>query len=246
MTSKHDVLAYGLDYLRFKVFSERDVISIASRLHYVDINTPWYHGTRFVDITGSQLALIRIVEYPPDVAVELARLYPVHRIDVFIDVSGDYLGDIPTLGTKIYNRNKLETVYSMNLSKRGDAPVFGRAYDARAAGHYDVQATRFEVEYKKQYALRMLTCAGWTSNPIGVALHSIKTMFGVGIDIEDVEPIEFSAPTEKLEHSRERFYSRYGKGIVNDIESMGVERFYRFIMECIQEREQDTDGDQND
>ena len=49
-------------------------------------------------------------------------------------------------------------------------------------------------------------------------------------------PIEFEAQATRLEHDRERFYARYGKNIARDISEMGVESFYKFVMECISRR----------
>jgi hypothetical protein len=170
------------------------------------------------------------------VALELSELYPCARVDVFIDVEGDLLPSIQPMGTVISNGGKVETIYSTHLKKRGDAPVFGRAYDAQRAGHYDTQVTRFEIEYKKQYAQQLLSCGRWFRNPIGVALNHIKALFGVSLWMERIEPIEFKANTKRLEHSRERFYSRYGKNILLDLEMMGREKLYEFIMECISER----------
>lgn len=245
MGENEDVIAYGLDYLRFKIFSDNDLVHIGSRLHYVDISQQFYHGERFVDLPGAQLELIRVVERPDCVAQELSLLYPCSRVDVFVDVSGDLLPSLPNLGTTISNGGKVETVYSAHLAKRGDKPVFGRAYDARAAGHYDRPVTRFEIEYKKQYASKLLVAGLWAKNPVGVALGHIKALFGVALWVENVDAVEFRAITKPLSHSRERFYARYGKGILNDVENHGLQGLHRFIMECVSQG-QGAEGETQD
>jgi hypothetical protein len=215
-------------------------------LHYVDVRTPWFHGNRYLDITGEQLALVRTVESVPDMAVELGKIFPCARIDVFVDVLGNLLPQVKSSGTKIYNSDRLETVYSAHLRQRGDKPVFARAYDAKAAGHYIMPTTRFEVEYKKEYAAQLLTLAGWRYNPIAVALNHIAALLGVKIWVDDVMPIEWEAIGERLSHSRERFYARYGKGIIDDISTMGVQGLHRFIMECLQNGKDACDDQKED
>lgn len=237
--SSGNVVSHGLDYLRFKVWSDRDILCIAQRVEYVDINTPWFHGERFVDITGEQLSVIRTVENVPSLAAEIAKLYPVNRVDVFVDVLGNLLDKCQKTGTVISNQGRIETIYSAHLAKRGDKPVFARAYDAKTAGHYPMPVTRFEVEYKRHYAAQLLGVQGWVHNPIAVALNHIRLLLGVSIWVDDVDPIEYEAKATRLEHDRERFYARYGKNIARDISEMGVESFYKFVMECISRRTND-------
>lgn len=216
------------------MFSEHDIRHIGTEMPYLEVNEVRFHGQRFVDLTGSQLEVIRMFENVPDIAVKLAEVYPVSRVDVFVDVAGDVLDDVTAKGTRISNDGRVETIYSHHLKKRGDRPVFCRAYNAQKAGHYSEPVTRFEVEYKRQFARSLLNTAGWQANPIGTALHSIMVLLGVSIWIEDIDPIELDAPRKRYEHDRERFYRRYGKGILNDVNDLGLQGLHSFILQCVQ------------
>ncbi len=238
MTKAYDVIAYGLDYVRYKIFGGADFQHIGSRLSYLELTERYFHGSRFVDLTGKQLEIIRMFEDVNDVVTSLASLFPVTRIDVFIDVQGNVLGDVATEGTLIYNDNRLETVYSQNLKFRGNLGVFCRAYNAQVAGHYDIPATRFECEYKRNQAKAMLNSDGWAVDPISVAQYSIASNFGVNICIPGITGVDFNAPTKRYEHSRTRFYKRYGKNILLDIEKMGVQGLYTFVCECLEEKDE--------
>lgn len=229
----HNVVAYGIDYLRFAIKSDQDLRFIQQRLEYIDIYERWFHGHRYVDITGKQLELIRMVENVDTVILELAYLYKVSRIDVFCDVEGYLLLGIRRNGTVISNNNRIETVYSHHLGKRGDYDVFARVYDAAASGHYESAVTRFECEFKREHARALLSVDGWTVNPVGDMLHCIRLLFGTRIEIPGILAIEFNAPKRRLEHSRERFYAKYGKSIIQDIQDMGVGSLYNFIRECV-------------
>jgi len=233
----YNVIAYGLDYVRYKVFSNRDVVYIGKKIPYIEIQDRYFHGVRFVDLAGKQLEIIRMLEDVNACVLSLAEVYPVHRVDVFVDVEGDVLDAVTSDGTVIMNAGRVETIYSHHLKRRGNVSVFARAYDAQAAGHYGVSTTRLEVEFKKASARGLLKAGKWLVNPIGAMLHSIKMLLGVSIQIDDIEGVEIDAPRRKYEHSRERFYMRYGQSIARDIESMGVQGLYDFIVKCIRQKE---------
>lgn len=232
----YDVIAYGLDYVRYKIFSDKDFTYIGTQLPYLELTERNFHGSRFIDLTGKQLEVIRIFEDVNDAVVLLAETFPVTRLDVFVDVAGYVLGDVTTNGTLIFNYSRLETMYSDNLRKRGDLSTFCRVYDAQAAEHYDVPVTRFECEYKRERAKALLGVNGWCVNPVGAMLHSIKVHFGVDIRISGQVGVDFDAPTKKYEHNRARFYKRYGKNIMLDVENMGMQGLYVFITECMEEK----------
>lgn len=237
------MLAYGIDYLRYKTPGAPDVLHIAARLPYIDIAPRWFHGCRFVDVTGRQLEIIRMFEDVSETAAEIAEVYPVHRVDVFVDVLGDILADVKSSGTKISNGGRVETIYSIHLKQRGNVRAFGRAYDAQAAGHYDMPVTRLECEFKLELARALLNTRGWCVNPVALMLQHIKAMFGVTIVIENVEPIDLNAPRRKLEHNRERFYRRYGRSIYNDVEKMGVQGFQEYVLQCVQNAQGGNDSE---
>ncbi|MEE8599282.1 MAG: hypothetical protein V3S69_07250, partial [Dehalococcoidales bacterium] len=192
------VIAHGLDYARFKLFGVLDENFVRQRFAYIDVYIRMFHGSRFLDLTGKQLELIRMFE-DVDVAVrEMAHIYPVNRIDVFVDVEGAHLGDVEQRGTVISNAGTIETIYSHHLKTRGDRPSFGRAYDARAAGHYLVDVTRYEVEYKREHARALLGSDGWKVDPLGVTVRCIKAMFGVDVGIEGVKGVDLNAPQRRM------------------------------------------------
>lgn len=235
-----NVVAYGIDYLRFGIKSDLDLRFIQQRLEYVDVYERWFHGHRYVDLTGQQLGLIRMVEDLDKVILELAYLYRVSRIDVFCDVEGYLLLSVKRSGTVISNNGRVETVYSHHLGKRGDYDVFARVYDAEASGHYESAVTRFECEFKRHHARTLLSVNGWTVNPIGNMLHCIRLLFGTRIEIPGIAAIEYNAPKVRLEHSRERFYKRFGQSIMRDIETMGVGSLHSFIRECLANKRSGT------
>lgn len=236
MIKQYDVIAYGIDYVRYRIFSDTDYRYIGTKLPYLELTERFFHGKRFIDLTGKQLEVIRMFENVDDVVLSLAQLFPVTRVDVFVDVLGNVLGDVKTSGTLIYNDHRLETAYSRNLMQRGNLGIFCRAYDAQAAKHYDVPATRFECEYKRNNAKTMLNTTGWGIEPIGAMLNDTQEHFGVGIHIPGHPYVDFNAPTRRYEHNRERFYKRYGKNILLDIETMGAQGLYTYIMECMDEK----------
>lgn len=235
------VLAMGLDYLRYRVHSAQDIRDIQTLLPYLQIIDRNYHGSRFVDLSGKQLEVVRTFNNVANIACRLASWFVVSRIDVFIDVEGNRLGAIEAKGTIIVNDGRIETIYSHNLKNRGNVPAFCRAYDARAAGHYDRPSTRFECEFKREAARALLTAEGWTLDPIGVMLHNIALHLGVTIDLPDHAAIDMDAPQQRYSHSRERFYLRYGQSIARDIEAMGVKGVYEYIQRCIADKE-DANG----
>lgn len=227
------VVQHSLDYVRFKIFSDVDVGWLSTLLSYVDVQAVWYHGTRFVNLSGDDLALMRTFT---DVASELATIsyaLPVSRIDYAVDVYGDWLSVCSRPGTVISNNGRVETIYSDHLSVRGDRTHFARAYDARAAGHYDYPVTRFECEFKRHVAANMLRDGHWHVSPCAAAMYDIKMFFGVEIKIKDVRAVEFNPRREVLEHDRSRFYRRYGRRILEDVESMGVQRWSRWVHDVL-------------
>lgn len=232
--TQYQVVAHGLDYLRYKIFSDVDLEYIQRELDYLDVVEKKWHGSRFVDITGKQIEVIRLLGDINEISVALAVMYPLSRIDVFVDITGNVLDKVKSLGTVISNGGRVETIYSDLLTLRGDKAVFARAYDAKAAGHYESETTRFECEFKREHARAMLGSDGWTVNPVGVALRAFKVLFGIDIWVDDIQPIDFDAPRRQYEHDRERFYMRYGKGIQNDIEKMGLQGFALYVRECVQ------------
>jgi len=236
MTEQYDVVAHGIDYVRYRIFSDTDFQYIGSKLPYLELTERFFHGKRFIDLTGKQLEMIRMFEDVDLTITHLASLFPVTRIDVFVDVLGGHLSDARQMGTLIYNVGYLETVYSHNLKNRGNLGVFGRAYDAQKAGHYGEPVTRFEIEYKRNDAKVMLNTNGWGIEPIGAMLNDILEHFGVSIHILGHPHVDFNAPTRRYEHSRERFYKRYGKNILLDIEQMGAQGLYTFVTECLEEK----------
>lgn len=235
------VIDVGLDYLRLKITNDPDLLFIGRRLDYVDVQQRSFHGSKFVDLTGDNLRVISLFEHVPDVAAELARVFPVTRIDVYCDVEGDVLDKVKSDGTRISNGGRVETIYSVHLRDRGNVGVFGRVYDAKAAGHYDKASTRFECEFKREYARTMLTTTGWKVSPVSVLVSSVRRLFGVMLEIPGFIPIDWNAPRVRLEHSRERFYKRYGKGVLNDVETMGMQGFATFVRECVQDAKRSND-----
>jgi hypothetical protein len=228
-----DAIAYGLDYVRLNVGNMSGVDYVARTLPYLDVKARWYHGVLCVDMPGEDLQLVRIFDDLQEVVLHLAFVFPVTRIDVFIDCEGDSIPSIPKPGTCIENYGRTETVYSHHLASRGNHPIFARAYNAQSAGHYDTEATRFECEFKQEMSSAILNSDGWMVDPISVALWHIKDIYGVDIDIPNKVSVELNPPRRKYSHSRERFYKRYGKSIALDIESMGVQGLHKYIMECI-------------
>lgn len=239
MAHTGQVVSHGLDYVRYAIESEQDLQYIGAAVPYVEVVGRWMHGKRFVDFAGSALALIRTFDDLETLVEGLAVLYPVTRLDVYIDVVGDVLDKVGQPGTCIFNGGRLETIYSHNLKVRGDRPTFARVYDAKAAGHYLFPVTRFEVEFKRNHVKGIIDNTGFRCNPIAVALNAIRVLFGYELVIDGIEPVELDAPETRLEHSRERFYRRYGKNILVDLEQMGHQTFYQFVLECVQEGYED-------
>lgn len=229
----YKVIATGLDYVRYRVFTEHDIVYFQKVLAYLDITERRYHGSMFVDLSGKQIEVVRMFNDVSDVVVGFAKKYVVSRLDVFIDVAGNHLGIIDAKGTVIVNEGRIETIYSHNLKSRGNVPVFCRAYDAKSAGHYPDPVTRFECEFKRESARHILGKEGWKADPIDVALHNVLLHFGVRIQVEGHTAIDMDAPRTEYSHSRERFYTRYGQAIARDIEVMGVQGLYNFILECV-------------
>lgn len=229
-----NIVSYGIDYVRFKCESEDDFLYIANSLEYVPVMRTSFHGGTFVDISGKMLETIRTVESVPDMVADMCQLVKLSRLDVYIDVVGDILPECKTPGTEIRNDGKTETIYSHKLTSRGNVPVFGRAYDAQAAKHYDFPVTRFEIEFKNPLVVTMCNPdEGWAVNPIDVALWHIMDIYGANITIQGRTAIEFNPPKRRLAPDRERFYSKYGKGILHDIETWGTEQFLQFLFTVV-------------
>lgn len=243
MTKDLAVIAYGLDYLRFRIFQEADVEYFARELPYVELADRWFHGSRFIDITGKNLEILRMLDDAQNVVLGFASMYPLHRLDVFVDVLGDALPMVKTQGTMIANGSRIETKYSHHLKRRGNLQAFGRVYDAKAAGHYEIDVTRFEIEYKREAARALLGKTGWKRNPVCVALSSISEFFSVDLAIENLQAVELNAPKRRYSYDRERFYARYGRNIVGDIQEMGVQSFYDYVWNCIQDIKEDINDE---
>lgn len=225
-----DIVSYGLDYVRFKCETEQDYLYVANSLDYINVIRTSYHGGTFVDITGSMLATIRTVESVPEMVAFMGKLLKLSRLDVYIDVVGDVLCDCHVPGTEIRNGGKTETIYSHHLGSRGNVPVFARAYDAMSAGHYDFPSTRFEIEFKNPLVVSMVHHTdGWIINPIDVALWHINDIFGVRLSVQGHSAIEFNPEKKRIVPDRERFYTKYGKGILHDIETWGITQFLQFL-----------------
>lgn len=228
-----EVISYGLDYIRFAVETDQDVRAIQMHFDYLNLQPVWHHGLRFIDITGSQMAVIRTIEDMLYAFWSLASVHRVTRIDFYIDVEGLVLHKCKQPGTVIMNGGNVETIYSHKLSNRGHHSVFLRAYDAQEAGHYDVPVTRFEVEFKREIVPGLIDHKQGVYKAIaGVALHHIERTFDVKLKLTGFLPIEYKPTRERLKADRGRFYTRYGKGIVNDIEEMGIEQFCVFVYSC--------------
>lgn len=226
--------AWGLDYVRFRIENKLGLDYVQAHLPYIDVQPRWFHGSQFVDLTGEILETIRMMEDLDKLLLKFAYMFQCKRIDVFIDVQKNWLDQIPTPGTTIANGGNIETVYSHHLKRRGNLPVFARAYDAKAAGHYSDPMTRFEIEFKRPIAGAILNCEGWAVDPVTVAMHHTKDIYGIEIQIPDKRPREFNAPTKRYAHSRERFYARYGKNVLLDFEQMGATQLYTFITNAIE------------
>lgn len=231
------VIAYGVDYCRFVDVGNLGIQWFQHRFEYLDLVGRYYHGQLCVNISGAQLEVMRLVERVDLALEECALSFQVSRLDVFVDVAGVDLDKVAKTGTVIMNDGRIETIYSANLSTRGDHTAFSRVYDACAAGHYeDSGIWRIETELKREKARAILNAEGWQINPVRVLLHYAMLHFGVEIFIDDLTACDVNAPGRRIESSRERFYLRYGKGILRDIESMGKDTFYEYILQCVKEK----------
>jgi hypothetical protein len=240
------VISFGLDYVRFRVFSTCDCNYIAKIFPYLDITKTWFHGLPFVDLTGSMLATIRMMDDLDGRLKQLSRYFPVKRIDVYIDVYGNLLPDLAKPGTVIENNGNIETIYSIHLKRRGNVPAFCRAYDAKAAEHYAFPSTRFECEFKREYGSGLLVDGEWVRDPIAIALGILNQVYGCSLSVQELEPLEWKPPRLKPQPSRKRFYKRYGKNILLDMEEMGLKRLYEFVQECLAERSKDDANQRGD
>lgn len=231
--------SWGVDYVRIDAGTPETLLAIESAFDYLEMLPCWHHGKRFVDLTGSMLELVRMVDDIESVLSWLAKDHRITRVDFFVDVVGDIVHKASQPGTVIKNYGRDETVYSHYLGKRGNYPVFARAYDAQSAGHYDMPVTRFELEYKQ------MMCNGLVNHKVGfsdllpaVTVWHVKEIFGIDIMLPGVVPLELNAPKREYTPNRERFYTRYGKGIMNDIETMGLEQLLVFLYTCVETKEQ--------
>ncbi|MCK5642915.1 MAG: hypothetical protein KAJ19_19045 [Gammaproteobacteria bacterium] len=237
--------SWGVDYVRVAVEHPLDLVSLECAFEYLDITPRWYHGKRFVDLTGKMLSLIRMVDDIGEVLARLSGDHRITRVDFFVDVVGDIVHCAKRSGTSIQNYGRVETTYSHHLANRGDYPVFARCYDAQAAGHYTMPVTRFEVEYKGKMCPALVNYKDGFSKALpAVTVKNILDIFGVVVVLPDVVPLEMKPEKTIYIPSRERFYNRYGKGIMSDIETMGLEQFLMFMYTCVRVKEysNDTEG----
>jgi len=242
MSIKLSAFAWGLDYARFLVINEAGYQFTCRKLPYLDLVKSWYHGQLFVNLTGGDLEQIRMFSDVESVVLDLAYQFQVTRLDVFIDVNGRHLDELPQPGTVIMNGGCIETIYSQHLKNRGDTNAFSRAYDAMAAGHYEQPMTRFECEFKREMSRAIVDSNGWNVDPIRVAQHYIREHYDVQIVIADRTALDFNAPRRKYSHSRERFYRRYGKGILRDMEELGAQGLHQYIFNIRKDIENESEA----
>jgi hypothetical protein len=230
-------IGWGIDYARFAVVNEAGLEYVMREAPYLDVSARNYHGGLFVDLTGDMLGIVRLFDSVYDVLERLARLFRCTRLDIYVDLEGDWLAHVEKRGTEIHNCGTLETVYSHNLGSRGNVPVFARAYDAMAAGHYAEPVTRFEVELKRQKAAQQLGVDGFVTDPVQLALCHIARLFGLDITIDGLAGTENGGEVKRPEHDRERFYRHYGRAILADMQEMGVQGLQMFIKMCLDQKE---------
>lgn len=229
-----DIVSHGMDYMRVRAPTVAALEYLARETPYVDIKPVWHHGTRYVDYTGRMLETVRCFDDLSVLAVAFADMFGLGRIDYYVDVAGRHLSDVLYRdGTVIANGNRVETIYSTHLSKRGDVLEFCRAYDAMAAGHYDFDVTRFEIEWKGDAVQTILSQDDWIHSLVEYAVGGFETYLKARVLVPDVSAMELNPARTVLEHSRERFYRRYGKSILSDIEAMGLQKLFEFVQTCV-------------
>ena len=227
------VISEHIDYVRFLCASELDAQDIVHRLSYVELRARKLHSVWSVDITGTALESIRLVEPVVKAINEIGRHRRISRLDVAIDVYGVNVKKATTWrgGTCILNQAKLETVYSHNLRDRGDKAVFARAYDAVAASHYPAgggEVTRLEVEFKG-YVASELTRNGVDKNCLfAMARYALRSTLQTKIDLSPSRVL-VADRLKRLEPRRARFYRRYGRNIIKDVESYGFQAWLAFV-----------------
>jgi len=234
---KSHILTQGIDYLRVKLpIAYAEVESIEQRLGYIDTRRVNYYGDYFLDLTGDMWELVRTVESVESV-LDFLKPYHWSRIDACFDVIGLHIESLPQPGTVIMNGGQVETIYSHHLKKRGRYAVFARAYDAMKAGHDLPRGTiRFEVEFKLNLPDRIRR----SYKPLAVLFYlatlHIERIYGV--TLPTTEGIELAQPSSKIAHGRERFYARYGKGILADVLDMGLDRWADFVVQASNRRQE--------
>jgi hypothetical protein len=233
------ILGQNIDYLRFGPLSNDLPWSVVeSRFDYVDVKKVNYWGSWYVDITGDGFETIRAIEHVGEVLDWLSEIHWT-RLDVCFDVAGLDLADLPQPGTTIYNNGRLETIYSHHLANRGKEPVFMRAYDAKAAGHNVPPGTvRLEVEFKGGYpdAIRKLE-NGWRA-VFGYAATYLNGRYNIHLPIPTLG--ELNPVKKKRQPTRSGFYARYGRAILEDLDDLGAEGFYQFVLECRRRQRHDN------
>lgn len=236
------IIAYGIDYARFLVENRNGMQWFGERFDYLEIREAWYHGSLCVDLAGGALEVIRTVERVDLAIEECAKLFQLKRLDIFADLSGINVANVVKPGTVIINDGCVETIYSHRLNQRS-RHVFSRLYDAFKAGHYETKGIwRVETELKREKARAVLNKNGWQVNPIRVLMHYAMLHFGLNLKIGELDACDVNAPSRRIESSRERFYRRYGKNILLDLESMGSDVFHTYIRECMLEKEKENDS----
>jgi len=237
------ILSYHIDYVRFHSETDADDRYINIILQPAIGIPVTLHGVRFLDFGGDALAQARMMGC--DIIASIRNLdvtHTVSRLDLCCDVLGNVISKELNArkGTLIVNDGRIETIYSSHLKERGNVGFFGRVYDAQSAGHYAQPVTRFELEIKRR-TISSLLCA--THNDENLSLwpvfrFQIMSMFDVDIKLPNTEPIEFDPPKTVLESDRERFYRRFGQGILRDVECMSVDVWLDYVIRCVLDRKE--------
>lgn len=228
------LISQQFDWLRFGPLGQnllwRD---IQQRFDYIDIQKTNHFGRWYVDITGDQFEIVRMVEPIKGVLDHLAGIHWT-RLDVAFDLQGVDITQLRHPGSIIVNDNRIETIYSHRLGSRGDYPVFARVYDAIAAGH-DSQGlpdlTRAEVEFKSHMPDHLKSSLDWPTCAFLCAAFHLSEIFG--LTIFGIKPGEWFPSKRVISHEREKFYARFGRRILADVAEMGELRYMCWLRECI-------------
>jgi len=227
------IISEHIDYVRFLCQTEASAQDIVHRLSYVELRPRKLHGVWSVDLTGTVLESIRLVEPVVELLNEAGKHLRISRLDVAIDVYNVSVKKATSWrgGTCILNKSKLETVYSHNLRDRGDTAVFARAYDAVRANHYPVgggNVTRLEVEFKG-YVVAELTRDKIDRNCLfAMARYALRSTLQTKIALSPSRVL-VAGRLKRLEPRRARFYRRYGKNIIKDVQEYGFQAWLAFV-----------------